>query len=143
MGLNSVEGIFAFFGYREMRKRIKALFRGQKGLSLVEVLAAVAILGFIGPAFMLALSNISWNTNTHEGKVTAASLVQSQLEVIKAAPYDNAAPYYDDIETVACPTGYEISITTEKVDDHKQNVTVGVSRSGSSVLQITTVKVDW
>lgn len=126
-----------------MRKRIRTLFRGQKGVGLVEVLAAVAILGFIGPAFMLALSNISWNTNTHEWKATSASLAQSQLEVIKAAPYDDIAPYYGDIQIVACPTGYQISIITETVDEHRQNVTVEVSRSGSSVFQMTTVKVKW
>lgn len=118
--------------------------RGQSGISLLETLIAVGILGFIGAAFMLALSTTSKGTDAYEKRVTAASLASSQIEIVKQALYDDTPPYYDGLSpTVSLPPGYAISVETVPVETNKQQVTVKVSQGGSFVLKMTTIKAKW
>ncbi len=55
-------------------KAITGFSRGQRGIGLMEVLVAVAILGFIGASVVAALSTNYRATRITDEKVTAASL---------------------------------------------------------------------
>ena len=133
-----------------MRRRINNLLKGQKGIGLLEVLLAVAILGVIGVGFMQALATTSEGADLHEKRVTASSLAQSQVEYIKASPY---LPVSEGDYSVAVSShGYSIDIETVNIDKDglevevetgKQEVTVKVYHGEDFVLSMTTLKVDW
>lgn len=123
---------------------MRKIWRTQKGTSLIEVLLAAAILGLIGPAFVLAMSGTAKNTERYQGMVTASSLAQWQVEDIKASPYILSGDY-SSLEISPLPNGYEIILSTDKAvpDNGRQEVTVEVLRQGELVLKVKTVKTDW
>jgi len=79
---------------RQLRKAGFRPFRGQRGLTLVEVLVAVAILAAIGVAFMTAMTTAQRSVGALDEQTQAKALAHSQLEQIKAAPYPVEEPYY-------------------------------------------------
>lgn len=124
----------------QARKRINNLFRGQKGISLVETLVALAILGFIGVSFLQALATTSMGADAYEERVTAQFLAQWQVEDITTSPYLEIGDY-DEVSPL--PANYTISISTVQQDVGKQEVTVQVFHHGEFVLEMTDLKVDW
>ena len=129
---------------RWLRQARLRFLRGRIGISLIETVVALGILGLIGVAFLTALSTTSKSTDLYQQRVTAASLAQSQLEIVKAAPYDDIPPYYGDVSSpVSVPPGYNITISTVQQEVGKQEITVAVSRDGHSLLKLTTLKVNW
>lgn len=126
-----------------LRKGGSRLFRGQRGISLLEILVAVALVAVVAIAFLQALRSTSTSRSRYEGRVTASNLAQSQLEILKAAPYDSIAPYYDNVSAPAgVSSGYSISISTVATGNTSQNITVTVNRGGSSLLKLSTIKVN-
>ena len=61
--------------------------RGQKGLTLIEVLVAVGILAAIGVTFMASINTAQKGVGMLDEKTQAEALARSQLEQIKDAPY--------------------------------------------------------
>lgn len=118
--------------------------RGQRGISLIEIVAALGILGFIGVAFLTALFTTSKSTDLYEQRVTASVLAQSQIEIVKGAPYDDTSPYYESVSYPAsAPPGYDILISTVPQEEGKQEITVKVSRDGHHLFELTTIKANW
>lgn len=110
----------------------------EKGISLVETVIALGLLGFIGVVFMTGLYVISNNTGVYQELVTASALAQSQMEEIKAASYDPSGQY--PISVPASP-GYNISISLDPpYVDGKQNIRVVVKWGGNGVHQLKTIK---
>jgi len=74
-----------------MRKR--ALLKNEKGISIIEVVIAIALLGVIGVAFLSGLAAASKVIYVADERATAESLARSQMEYVKNQPYDTAAVY--------------------------------------------------
>jgi prepilin-type N-terminal cleavage/methylation domain-containing protein len=85
------------------------LFREQIGLTLLEVIIAVAILAVIGVVFMQAMSVAYKNVGITDERQQAESLARSQIELIKSANYSDSGVYPI---TVALPPQYSMNITT-------------------------------
>ena len=66
----------------------------QKGLSLIEVLIAVAILGIVAVVFLSSLATSSKATIIADERTNAESLSRSELEYIKSQPFSEAAWSY-------------------------------------------------
>lgn len=125
-----------------MRRRINNLLKGQKGIGLLEVLLAVAILGVIGVGFMQALATTSEGADSHEKRVTASSLAQSQVEYIKSSAY-LADGNYPKLSPLPPPYDIDIDTVEETPGSGRQEVTVKVYHGEDFVLDMTTLKVDW
>jgi type II secretory pathway pseudopilin PulG len=128
--------------------RIRRLLSGREsGITLLETLVAVAILGMISVAFLSGLATTSRAAIVTDRKVTAESLAQSQMESVKNAAYVPEATQYtpcqipDDVSY----TGFAAAITAvplESPDNGVQKITVTITRSGETVYILQGYKVD-
>jgi type II secretory pathway pseudopilin PulG len=136
-------------------RQIKVRFKEETGIGLVESLAAVAILGFAGTAFVLSLSTGAIAVREGDQETTAQSLARAQLEYVKNYPYQPAPTSYPYVYTynetynpnpVTLPEGYGISVTVSTIpqaggDTDIQKITVTISREGEEILTIADYKV--
>jgi len=119
--------------------RLKKLNRNQKGLTLIEVLIAIAILGMIAVPFLTALSTSSRALIIADERTTAESLVRTEMEYVKNSTYNSTFSYQDSHYA-----GYSVNVTGVPIPD-KQNITVitvQVYHGAKLVLTTSTYKVD-
>ena len=129
---------------RQWLGRAKDWVQDQRGLGLVESLAAVAILGVAVVAFLVALSTASIAVREGDQEVVAQSLARTQLEYVKNYPYDPAAITYPTVDE---PEGYDISVAVSSIpeadgDTDIQKITVTISREGEDILIVDDYKVN-
>lgn len=89
------------FPVPSFRARGVSLAQSQKGLSLVEVLIALAILGVVAVVFLSSLATSSKATIIADERTNAESLTRSELEYIKSQPFSEAPWSY-----IVSTTGY-------------------------------------
>ena len=149
---------------------MKGLVRKEKGFTLIEVLVALAILGLIGAAFLMALATASKAIIIADERTTAESLARSQMEFVKDLEYIyyNAVGhsvygifYEEDGDDGTPPPNYSIVFIAEPIDpttglpytgpdgdgvygqdDGIQKLEVTVSHQGNTVLTLEGYKVD-
>jgi type II secretory pathway pseudopilin PulG len=114
----------------------------ERGVSLVETLVAVAILGTALVVFMSGLSTGILATGRADRLSIAHELARSQLEDTKAQPYVAAPHTYP---SVAAPAGY--SVTSDATDAQNgdaavQLITVVVSKDADVLFTLEGLKVD-
>ena len=63
-----------------LRRAGLRFFRRESGVTLVETLAGMAVLGMIGVGFMSALGSTFQATEINDEKVVAENLIRTQLE---------------------------------------------------------------
>ena len=141
---------------RRLGKDRFRLFRGQKGISLIETVIALAILGLIGVAFLNGLTTTSRAVAMSQERVTAESLAKSQLEHIKAQDYIsvfnyNAENCYDEIIIPANLTsvGYtiEVSVSDNTVTPagragfELQSITILIKNNDKTILSMSSYRV--
>ncbi len=84
--------------------------KNERGFSLIEVLVALALLGIVAAAFLMALSTASRALFVADERATAESLARSQMEYVKMQRYETAP--FDDVATydriTEIPAGYSI-----------------------------------
>jgi prepilin-type N-terminal cleavage/methylation domain-containing protein len=139
---------------------------GQKGLTLIEVLIAIAILGMIAVPFLTALSTSSRGIIIADERTTAESLVRSEMEYIKNCDYHftgfsyqippdaNNTPWggFHALDVYYADAGYSVNVTGVPIDPdtgeesaadlwYIQKVTVKVYHGDKLVLTTSTYKV--
>ena len=132
---------------RQLEKEILGLFRGEKGFSLLEVLVAVGILGFIGAGIITALNTNYKATGILDEQVTATNLATAYIENIKQLPY--AASYPGASNNITIPSQYNVVIDVETSSDGTnfypptgsdnetfQKIVVSISHGGRPVFSI-------
>ena len=122
--------------------KAKVWLQDEKGLGLVESLAAVAILGVAVVAFVAALSTGSLAVREGDQEAVAQSLARTQLEYVKSYTYDPEATTYPAVDT---PEGYTVSVEVSSIPDTDtdiQKITVTISRDGDDILIVEDYKVN-
>ena len=143
----------------------------QRGIGMLETLLALGVLGFVGLAFMTALSVSFKSTEITDEQVTAENLARTQLEYIRDQDYcvPPTTPYIiTDPEDVGCvdynvppgiipitlPSGYTITLEIADFCDGQgpvggcysvqeiQKLTARVFRDGKLVTKVEDLKTN-
>ena len=120
-----------------------AAIRREKGISLAEVLVALAIVATAVVMFLSTLLTGSKTVGLIYERTTAENLARSQLEYTKSQDYIPAPSSYDTI--MSLPSGFTVSAQASAIagrDDDIQKITVTVYRGGKSILLIGDFKVN-
>ena len=128
-------------GTTHQRLTILKAFKNEEGLSLVEALITIAIIGVALVAFSVALSTGSLAVNESDQEVTAQSLARTQMEYIKGYAYDPYATTYPAVDTT---DNYSISVVVTSVPDadvNIQKVTANISKDAVVLLTVENYKV--
>jgi type II secretory pathway pseudopilin PulG len=130
-------------------KRQRTQSRGEAGDSLIEILAAVAIIAMTLTVLVLSLSTGALGVRTANRLTTATNLAAAQLESIKATEYVTGTASYPTIPTDGYTISQEISywdgtsFTSVPGDDSgMQWITVTVSYGGDALVIIGNYKVN-
>jgi len=130
-----------------MKRKAGILVSAESGMTLVETVVALAILGTIAIVFLSGLAISSKAVIIADEQTTVESLAQSQLEWVKGADYVYETAEYSPapIPTGQDYTDYSANITAEPLhtpDDGIQKITVTVKRLGEVVMELEGYKVD-
>ena len=124
--------------------------RSRQGMTFIEVLIAVALLGVIVVTMMAGLSSIALATGHHRQQTTLDLLVRSEAEDLKSKLY---SPRPANYATISAP-GYTFSITqvlywdpasgtwTAVTDNGLQQISVTVTAPGGGSEQVIVLKVE-
>jgi len=122
-------------GWIKMIKKIK----GEKGISLLETVIAVAIMGIIAVAFLSALATTSSARAMNDERTAAKILAEGIIENIKGEDY---SPTYDVVVPPEFP-GYTVNVSTAvERNGNIEKITVSVYHKGHQVLTLESYKVD-
>jgi len=119
----------------ERLSRRPVVVRGQDGVSLVEVLVAMAIAGGAIVMFLSSLSTGSKSVGVMYEQTMAQNLARSQIEYVKSLEYVAAPTSYECIESL--PPGFSVTAEATAIADRDENIqriTVTVYRDGQAVL---------
>ena len=116
---------------------------GERGIALVEVLIAVAILAIATTAYLSALSTTSIAIGKEDRRVTANALAISTVHATRSQSYIVAPSSYPIITQV--PQGYSVTSNAEVIagrDDNVQKIKVIVEFKGRVISVLEDFKVN-
>jgi len=125
-----------------LNSRVRKAFQGRsRGLALIEVLIAIALVGVITIAFLSALSTASTVLIIADERATAESLARSQMENIKNQPKQETYP--SSIPPAYEEAGYSANITTGEVPSRAglQKITIIIDRHGEELVTLVGYKL--
>jgi type II secretory pathway pseudopilin PulG len=117
----------------------------ERGLSLVEQLISLALLGILVVTLLYALSGATVAVGVVDEQVTALNLATSALESVRVMSYTTAMGYSPSLSV---PPGYECSVASSvflsgsRVITGLQWITATVWHNGRVALQIADLKAD-
>ncbi len=120
--------------------------KGEKGVTLLETIVALAILGIAGLAFLGSIGTSATAAKVDNNRVTAENLARSEIEYIKWCNYQPSAIQYPVDPLLDIPAGWSVPNPAVQPlhgsEDGIQRVTVTVRRDGSTVFSAFVYKVD-
>ena len=128
-------------------RRLKLFARREPGVSLMETVVALGILGAISVTFLVGLATTSRATFILDEHATAESLAQSQMEWARNTGYVYEAATYPAAPIPAHKDylDYSASIAVQPLhapDDGLQKLSVTIQRSGRGIFLLEGYKAD-
>jgi Tfp pilus assembly protein PilV len=121
------------------------LLKDERGISLIEVLISIVILGLVGITYLGSVGTSTQATIITKEQSTAESLVRSEAEYVKRYAYQPSASEYPVDPTLAIPGGWTVPLPSVEPlhgsEDGIQKVTVTAQHQGETVLSIVIYKV--
>ena len=119
----------------------------EAGVTLLETLVALALLGIIAAVFLSGLGTTAKASLVIDKQTTAGSLARSQMEYVKTVGYVDEATEYTaaPIPSSEDYANYSVSIAAEPLnnpDDGIQKITVTVKHNGEEAITLEGYKVD-
>jgi type II secretory pathway pseudopilin PulG len=118
----------------------KARNRGESGMSMVEALVSIGILGGVVITMVFAMSGGALTVRENGQETTVQNLARNQMEYIKEYPYNPSATTYP---TIAVPPEYSIVVSVTSVPDANSNiqkVTANISRNSELLMTVSDYK---
>jgi len=144
-----------------INKAIETLRGSSKGVTLIEVLIALALFAIIAIAFAGGLGTATRAVLTADVRTNAESLARSQMESIKNGDYIDYSESGHEDYTVIEGDGYTVQVIAEPIDpetyqpyaydenkgafvrdDGIQEITVTATHDGRVVITLVGYKVD-
>ena len=121
--------------------------QSELGISLIETVVALALLGFVAVIFLSSLSATAKGNFISDQAGTAASLALFETEAIKVADYVPGATQYDPapLPVNGDYTGYSVMVGAQSLhtpDDGIQKIMVDIYRSGKLVYSLQSYKAE-
>lgn len=134
---------FSFFG---------SIHNNELGMTLIEVLVAMAILAATAVVFLVGMAASSKAVMVSQERVAVDSLAKSQMEYVKNLPYDDVdnPPVYAVDPGLTIPSDYNVVVNAVRLDpkqdglandDGIQQVTVTVNHNGAVAFTIVGQKL--
>lgn len=127
----------------------KGISRLQEGLTLIEMIIAVALASFLGLALLQSLSALTVNQGKHSERVAGLIAARRQIELVKQASYDTsvnatAGPAYASLASNVTIGGmpFDLTTTAQLIETDVQLVTVVASNDGNMIIQLQAYKVN-
>ena len=118
---------------------MKSLRKGQKGMTLMEVVVSLAVLAIVAASFFNALSTGLFSVILVDETTVASNLARYQLEDTISRPYVEPPNY----PTVSPPAGYGVSLAAEVLNPQQlQKITATVSDDRGTLLDVTAYKLN-
>jgi type II secretory pathway pseudopilin PulG len=130
--------------------------RDQKGQTLLEVLIGTTILAIVIVGLICGMQAGIWGTKRVDERTTAINLAQSQMEYVKAQPYqlydDQGNPIegegYSKIAEDMLPAGFSLddieivvsNLGNQTSSEATQQVTITISHDGNKTYTISAYK---
>ena len=141
---------------RQPEDRTKKPFHyDESGVTSLETIAAVVLLGMMASLFLLALSTICKADFILIERASAESLARNQMEYIMAQDYINfAEPEHEEYQLVTAPSTHTFQFATLPIepstgellgaeqDNGVQRITVTVRRQDEQVITLESYKVN-
>ena len=121
--------------------KMKPWKSGEKGMTMLEGLVAIGILGGVLMTMIFAMSGGALAVKENGQELTVQNLARNQMEYIKSYPYTVNATTYPKI---SAPPGYSISVgvkTVPNTNNNIQKVTANISRNSVLLMTISDYKV--
>jgi prepilin-type N-terminal cleavage/methylation domain-containing protein len=114
--------------------------KGEKGLTLIETIVSLAILGCIAVAFLGGLATSSRGRAIADEQVTGRILAESQMEGIRNLGYQLS---YEPSDIPPEYEGYAVQVNTDTMyNGNLQKITITVSHHDKNVFTLESYKVD-
>ncbi|HEY90164.1 MAG TPA: hypothetical protein G4N98_10650 [Thermoflexia bacterium] len=113
--------------------------RRETGDSLIELLAAVAIISIALTTFIVALSTGALGVRHSNRLTTANNLALSQLETVKGLEYDNTGTTY---AAISAPANYGVLLSTQVISPGLQQLTVTITYAADPLVTLSDYKVE-
>jgi type II secretory pathway pseudopilin PulG len=116
------------------------MMKSEKGISLLETIVALALMGIIAVTFLSALATTSNTRVLADERASAEILAESQMEQIKKQGYSlsyDSVPIPDEFDS------YSAEVLVDNMrNGNIQKITVTISRKGKEVTALEGYKVN-
>jgi prepilin-type N-terminal cleavage/methylation domain-containing protein len=113
--------------------------KSEKGYTLIEVIVALAILGFISASFLTGVATTSSARVTADERASAKILAEGLMDTVKKLPY--SASYDDEITIPDEFIGYTANCTVIDMNNI-QKLTIAIEHRNHTVLTLENYKTN-